>query len=91
MRKISLPGRTRCFYFAGTLRGYSLALKLVLAPALVIRVAGTTYASSDRAYTPLILSVRDAPVAFKGSDGHRRSVYELGITNFSKTEQRLLL
>lgn len=63
-----------------------MALKLVLAATLVGCVAGTTNASQDLVYTPLILSVHDAPVAFKGSDGHRRLVYELWITNFSSKE-----
>src|ERR1700746_3972254 len=33
--------------------------------------------------TPVLLEVRDAPVAFAGSDGKTHLVYELQMTNFS--------
>ena len=33
--------------------------------------------------TPVLLEVRDAPVAFAGSDGKTHLVYELRMTNFS--------
>jgi hypothetical protein len=33
--------------------------------------------------TPLLLAVKDAPVPFRGSDGHQHLVYELEMTNFS--------
>lgn len=36
--------------------------------------------------TPLIMAVRDAPVAFSGSDGRTHMVYELWLTNFSSAD-----
>jgi hypothetical protein len=36
--------------------------------------------------TPLLLAVKDAPVPFRGSDGHQHLVYELEMTNFSSAE-----
>ncbi|MGH8225149.1 MAG: M23 family metallopeptidase [Gammaproteobacteria bacterium] len=48
--------------------------------------ASTTSASPTQTQTPLILSVQDAPIAFKGSDNHIHLVYELWVTNFSSVE-----
>lgn len=51
---------------------------VVLALALVVATA-----RGEERMTPLLLAVHDAPMPFRGSDGHRHLVYELWITNFS--------
>src|ERR1700722_19452529 len=51
---------------------------LVLACGLVPQQQAVT-----ETITPVLLEVRDAPVAFAGSDGKTHLVYELRMTNFS--------
>ncbi len=53
--------------------------------ALLVLVAGSAFASAETSenLTPLLLSVRDAPTPFTGSDGRVHLVYELWLTNFS--------
>jgi hypothetical protein len=51
---------------------------LVLAGLLVPQQQAVT-----ETITPVLLEVRDAPVAFAGSDGKTHLVYELRMTNFS--------
>jgi hypothetical protein len=42
--------------------------------------------NSQETMTPLLMSVRDAPVRFTGSDGAVHLVYELWVTNFSSAD-----
>lgn len=63
-----------------------MAFKCVLIGFLVGCNASTTTATPSQTSTPLLLAVHDAPVAFKGSDGHTHLVYELWLTNFSSSE-----
>ena len=44
---------------------------------------GAQQEAVTEAITPVLLEVRDAPVAFAGSDGKTHLVYELRMTNFS--------
>jgi hypothetical protein len=44
---------------------------------------GAQQAAVTETITPVLLEVRDAPVAFAGSDGKTHLVYELRMTNFS--------
>lgn len=62
------------------------ACKVLFVGLLVGCGAGSTNASPTQVLTPLILSVQDAPVPFKGSDGKTHLVYELWVTNFSHIE-----
>lgn len=62
------------------------ACKLLFVAILVGCGASSTNASPTQVLTPLILSVHDAPVAFKGSDGKTHLVYELWVTNFSHVQ-----
>lgn len=60
--------------------------RLLFIAVLVGCGASSTNASPTQVHTPLILSIQDAPVPFKGSDGKTHLVYELWVTNFSSAE-----
>jgi len=66
-----------------------LAVKLVLAAALLAVPARAADAPHAERITPVLLAVRDAPVAFTGSDGRTHLVYELWLTNFSSGDTRI--
>ncbi|HEV7731880.1 MAG TPA: peptidoglycan DD-metalloendopeptidase family protein [Candidatus Binatia bacterium] len=56
-----------------------------LAVGLVTALSFGTARAEER-MTPLLLAVRDAPTAFRGSDGRTHLVYELWVTNFSSAD-----
>ena len=61
-----------------------LACELGLACVLGLTcAAGAQQQVVTETITPVLLEVRDAPVAFAGSDGKTHLVYELRMTNFS--------
>lgn len=39
--------------------------------------------------TPILLSVQDAPIPFRGSDGRTHLVYEIWLTNFSSADAKI--
>lgn len=51
-------------------------------------VSGRCAQHTER-FTPLLMSVQDAPIPFSGSDGRTHLVYELQIVNFSSGEATL--
>ncbi|MGA7964837.1 MAG: M23 family metallopeptidase [Gammaproteobacteria bacterium] len=70
----------------GTSSRLATVCKLLFIGVLVGCGASSTNASPTQVQTPLILSVHDAPVPFKGSDGKTHLVYELWVTNFSSAQ-----
>ena len=56
---------------------------------LVFLFGNQALPAQKQALTPLIMTVRDAPTAFLGSDSHLHIVYELWLTNFSSGEVTL--
>jgi len=57
-----------------------------IALALLATVCLAAPERAPERITPMLLSVREAPVAFRGSDGATHLVYELWLTNFSSGE-----
>jgi Peptidase family M23 len=58
----------------------SIVIALSGAP---VKSANTAESASSPVLTPLILSVQDAPIPFRGSDGNEHLVYEVFVTNFT--------
>src|SRR5579862_8357650 len=68
----------------GRICGLGLASGLVVACWLGLACGvGAQQQAVTETITPVLLEVRDAPVAFAGSDGKTHLVYELRMTNFS--------
>src|ERR1700746_1005041 len=62
----------------------------ILLALILVALSGSRFSRADAAeavsspiMTPLILSVQDAPIPFKGSDGNEHLWYELFVTNFT--------
>jgi hypothetical protein len=62
----------------------SLMLLILLASGFVDRAAAANPKTpGTQTMSPILLSIKDAPVPFAGSDGHTHLVYELWLNNFS--------
>jgi Peptidase family M23 len=58
----------------------------IVGVALAVSSLLLASAQGAETLTPLLLTVQDAPIPFRGSDGRTHLVYELGMTNFSSAE-----
>lgn len=62
----------------------SLVLLSLLVAGFIDRAAAAAAKSPEpQTMSPLLLSIKNAPIPFAGSDGHTHLVYELWLTNFS--------
>ncbi|MHB8381838.1 MAG: M23 family metallopeptidase [Candidatus Binataceae bacterium] len=61
----------------------SLILLALIADGFCRGADAGTKTAATQTLTPMLLSIRNAPVSFAGSDGHTHLVYELWMTNFS--------
>lgn len=70
-------------------RSFASAVTLIFLTLNVALVSSTMHAAESEEITPILLSVQDAPVPFRGSDGRTHLVYELWMTNFSSAESTI--
>ena len=67
----------------------AIVLTALAACAVAAAPAMAAEGGGEPKITPLLMSVEDRPVPFRGSDGRTHLVYELAVTNFSSDTTRI--